>query len=278
MSALAHDIDPDHTEAEAVQGAYVYGIVRARDWASSSVFHQPPLPGAETPHIVWSGERGVIVSPMIMGEIDPTRRNMMAHTKVLEEAMAMGPVLPVRFGTLADRPEALSTILDDHGTDLDTLFARIAGRVELGVKVFWNMERLFAEIGEEDSKIRQLREKLAGTSEAQSYYQRIDLGRRIEDALAVKREQEAAALMALLSPLAEETRTPAVTEDRMVLNGAFLVEAAREAAFDAVVEDIRTRQEERVTVRYVGPVPPYSFITLSIDWSPAEYPAFSGTP
>ncbi len=282
MTALAHDLSheetPSQTEWEPGHGAYVYGIVRAQDWASSGPFHQPALPGGDTPRIVWSGDRGVIVSSMPMGEIDPTRRNMMAHTKILEEAMAMGPVLPVRFGTLADRPEMLGQVLEAHSTDLESLFMRIAGRVELGVKVFWNMERLFTEISEEDTKIRQLRDKLAGTSEAQSYYQRIDLGRRIEDALAVKRDQEAAELMALLEPLAVEIETPAVTEDRMILNGAFLVEASREAAFDAVVEDIKARQEERVTLRYVGPVPPYSFVNLSIDWSPAEYPASSGTP
>ncbi len=260
--------DSDEAALEGPLGAYVYGVVRLGDRAEDEGFLQPPMPGAGPATIVEAGEYGVIVSAMAIGDVDPTRRNLLAHTRILEEAMRAGPVLPVRFGTIADDPDQLSPILDAHGEDFTRLFARIEGKVELGVKAFWDMERLFAEVGADDPKIRQLKEQLQGSSEAKTYYQRIDLGRRIEDAIDAKREAEASDLLRLLTPLATEVEITQPTEDRMVLNAAFLVEAGREAAFDAVVADIRAREDGRMTLRYIGPVPAYSFVSLSIDWSP----------
>lgn len=265
MTALARSVSDDQLAPDPSEGCYVYGVVRADDGAR--VLEQAPVPGAGPAHVVRAGELGVVVSAVPLGDVDPSRRNLLAHTRILEEAMEQGPILPVRFGTIADHPDALGAILERHGEELSALFAKVENRVELGVKAFWNMQVVFAEIIEDNTKIRQLKDQLQGSSEARTYYQRIDLGRRIEDAMAVKREEDAAVLSACFAPLAAEIETAKATEDRMVLNAAFLVDADREAAFDAVVEDVRNRQGARMTLRYVGPVPPYSFVNLSIDWS-----------
>ncbi len=261
MTALAHEMSAEETE-----GSYVYGVVRRRE--APSEFSQTPLPGAGDIRIVTAGDLGVIVSPMPIEEVDPSRRNLLAHTRVLEEAMETGSVLPVRFGTIAETPSLLREILDHHAEDLHDLFDHIDGRIELGVKALWNMEQVFAEITVENPKLQQLKEQLTGSNEARTYYQRIDLGRRIEDAMNAKRETEAAQLMGLMTPFAVDARIAKATEDRMVVNAAFLVDAQREQAFDAVIQDIRAREGERMSLRYVGPVPPYSFVDLKIDWSP----------
>jgi hypothetical protein len=52
----------------------------------------------------------------------------------------------------------------------------------------------------------------------------------------------------------------------MVLNRAFLVPRAAEAAFDAAVARIAERFGDRLEFRYVGPVPPFNFVSLRADW------------
>lgn len=57
-----------------------------------------------------------------------------------------------------------------------------------------------------------------------------------------------------------------VRADRMVLNAAFLVEREREAEFDDAVRRLGERFEDQFLFKYVGPVPPYNFVSITIQW------------
>ena len=63
-----------------------------------------------------------------------------------------------------------------------------------------------------------------------------------------------------------KTRTNKITSDRMVLNAAFLVDAAKEPDVDAVVRELSEDLSERLMFKYVGPVPPYNFVNIVVNW------------
>jgi hypothetical protein len=50
----------------------------------------------------------------------------------------------------------------------------------------------------------------------------------------------------------------------MILNAAFLVERAREKAFDEKVKEVSRRYEEVLTFKYTGPWPPYNFVNIKL--------------
>jgi hypothetical protein len=225
------------------------------------------------------GERGDVVhtvsfmslaavvsdSPVI--EYDSSRRNMMAHTLVLEEVMREFTILPVRFGTVAPGVEAIQEkVLKRRYGELNGLLNEMEGRVELGLKAFWYEEVIFHEVVEENPAIRSLRDSLMGRTAEETYYDRIRLGEMVEAAMAKKRDEDAEKILARLRPLVYQTRANKVITDRMVVNAAFLVEEGRGLEFDQAIQQLDAEMGRRLIFKYVGPVPPYNFVNIVVHW------------
>jgi hypothetical protein len=83
------------------------------------------------PHVVRWGELAAIVGAKpLPGE--PDERSFWHHEQVVEAAMARGPVLPMRFGSVVDDITGfLAARHDEFAAALD----RVRGAVELGVRV-----------------------------------------------------------------------------------------------------------------------------------------------
>jgi hypothetical protein len=204
-------------------------------------------------------------SPAI--EYDSSRRNMMAHTAVLEEVMREFTILPVRFGIVApDENAILEQILKRRYDEFDRLLHGMEDRIELGLKIFWYEDVALREIIEENDVIKQLRDNLAGRPAEETYYERIRLGELVEQAMNKKRAADADSILKRLNPIARDSRVNKIITDRMVLNAAFLVRRGREAEFDAAVQQLDREMAQRMMFKYVGSAPPYNFVNIVIKW------------
>ncbi len=250
-------------------GTYVYGIAPARAFGEGSrVLASPGVGGpGSVVRTVADGDLVALVSdaPSLRPRI--SRENLAAHQRVLEEAIGRVDVLPVSFGTVATSDEEVrEKLLRRNPEELREELARIRGCVELDLRVLWRRERLFAEVVADDAEIQALRDSLASRPPESSTYERVHLGRMVEAAVSRKREEEAELILDALEPLAVETQVNDNAGDMMVLNASFLVEKERVPAFDTRVEAIGERQERRLIFRYVGPLAPYNFVNLSVNW------------
>src|SRR5205085_12025429 len=81
-----------------------------------------------------------------------------------------------------------------------------------------------------------------------------------------KADAEVASRLDVLEPLAVETRVNENQTDLMLLNAAFLVDKGQEQAFDARVQALSEAQAGRQIFQYVGPLPPYNFVDLRLQW------------
>ena len=208
-----------------------------------------------------------VVSDSREDRYDINRENLMAHQRVVEEAMTRSDVLPVAFGTVASSDREVQEKLLKR--ELDQLYRNleyVRGRVELDLKVLWNRERLFSEIAAERDDICALRDSIARRPPDSTYYERIHLGELTEAAVNLKRDQEGEILLEALEPLAVETRLNRILAETLILNAAFLVEKSRVPAFDASVQGLGEVEAERLIFQYVGPLPPYNFVNLSVSW------------
>jgi hypothetical protein len=252
------------------EARYVYGRVDAAFAPTPDAEASPPwgvgVCGAAVRLMTSRGGVAALISAVAPGPVAQTRRNMLAHTAVLERAMARLTVLPVRFGTIAPNATTLAACLARNDAAFRQALAEIEGRVELGVKASWREGVVFAEIIAGDAELCRLRDRLRSRPAQETYYERVELGRRVEAALAQRRAAEAATIIAMLAPLAERSAELRALDDDMIVNHAFLVPRAREQAFDARMEHVAERCGARVALRYVGPVPPYNFVTLRADW------------
>ena len=208
-----------------------------------------------------------VVSDTPIQEYEESRRNMMAHTLVLEEVMRQCTILPVRFGTVAPSADAvLEQVLKRRFGGLISTFEEVENRIELGVKAFWYEGVIFQEIVEQNPTIRSLRDSLKTRKAEETFYERIRLGEMIEAAMEKKRDEDSEIILEKLRPLVCKSRVNKVITDKMVLNAAFLVDRLREPEFDEAMRILDAEMQKRVMFKYVGPVPPYNFVNIVIHW------------
>ena len=210
---------------------------------------------------------GAVLSPSPVKEYPITRANTLAHQKVMETVMADYPMLPVRFGTIAEGLEMIrEKVLKDRYKELKDLLQYHRDKVELGLKALWpQMEAVFNEIIEENREIKRLKQRLmsgrGGTQRDQ-----VKLGEMVKKALETKKGREERELLQNLKGLSVEHKTNRVFGDQMITNSAFLVKKEQEKAFDQAVDTLSHRYNGRMKLKYVGPVPPCNFVEIVVRW------------
>ncbi|MBI4216870.1 MAG: GvpL/GvpF family gas vesicle protein [Chloroflexi bacterium] len=251
------------------QGKYLYCVIpcpQERVFAGAA-----PLGGGEVPvHTVpWDG-LAAVVSDSPPGGCEATRVQLLAHQRVVERVMAEFTLLPVQFGTVARPPSPLQDLrrlLERKSQELTRLLGEVEGRVELGLKARWRDDKaIWEEILTEQLPLRRLRDSLRDQPPEVVRVEGRVLGERLKQALEEKKAREAADLLDTLRPLAERIRENPPLGDAMVLNAAFLVAKSREPAFDQEVEGLSQALGPRLAFKYVGPVPPYNFVNLVVNW------------
>ena len=111
-----------------------------------------------------------------------------------------------------------------------------------------------------------MRDSLKTRQAVETYYERIQLGEKIEAAMEKKRNDDSEKILEKLRPLVHKSRENKIVTDKMILNAAFLVDRLREPEFDQAMQELDTAMQNRVMFKYVGPVPPYNFVNLVIHW------------
>ncbi|MCZ7596146.1 MAG: GvpL/GvpF family gas vesicle protein [Hyphomicrobium sp.] len=253
-----------HTESDVAQ--YLYCVLRCRE--------------PRTFDTLGIGERGDIVHTINVGDLavaasnsplpryDNTRRNMMAHMRVLDEVMTEYTVLPIRFDCVAPSPKTVrEQLLKARHKELSALLDQMEGRIEMGLKAFWYEDIVFQEIVQKNPTIRRMRDGLAGRSVEETYYDRIRLGELVEAELKARRGRDAETILERLRPLAEKTQVNPTIADHMVLNAALLIARAREQEFNAAVRSLDSDIGGRLLIKSVGPVAPYNFVNVSMRWA-----------
>jgi hypothetical protein len=131
--------------------------------------------------------------------------------------------------------------------------------VQLGVKGEYEEDVLLREVVREAPAVKALRERVRTLPEAAGYYDRIRLGELVAAGIARLREADTARALEQLAPLAVDVRVeePAGADGAFAL--AFLVRRDGVDAFGRGVGALIEALGDRVEVRFVGPLPPYSF-------------------
>jgi signal transduction histidine kinase len=249
-------------------GTYIYCVARAQRFENdNSPFATAGMGGHDQVRILTYDDLAAVVSDAPQDQYAISRENLLAHQRVVTQAMTRSDVLPVAFGTVAESDQQVQEqLLQGMADDLRQALDYVGGRLELDLSVLWNEERLIADIVAENDDIRTLRDSLAGQSPEATHYERVQLGEMIAAAIQRKSDAEAASLLDTLEPLAVETQVNDNLSDMMLLNAAFLVDKSQEQAFDARVQAFGEAQAGRQIFRYLGPLPPYNFVDIRVHW------------
>jgi Mg2+ and Co2+ transporter CorA len=250
-------------EATVVEeGKYVYCIIkslRERDFGQIGIGE-----GNSTVYTVRFGDLAAVVSDTPIRIYDPTRENVLAHEFVNETVMREYTVIPMSFGTLFRTEEDIVELLKSTYQAFDDVLEKMKDKIEFGLKVLWDREKVVASIEEEHEEIRRLRDEINRNASSSTYFARMQLGRLVEAALEDAGNQYVRDIHEALKPAAVASRSNKPIGDRMILNAAFLVDRDRERTFDDAVKEISRKYEALLTFKYTGPWPPYNFVNIKL--------------
>ncbi|MBD2359651.1 GvpL/GvpF family gas vesicle protein [Anabaena minutissima FACHB-250] len=193
-----------------------------------------------------------------------SRRNLISHEKVLEEAMQEGfrTLLPLRFGLVVKNWDTVITqLIQPYKNKLQELFQKLNGTREVSVKIFWDTKAELQAMMESNPDLKQQRDQMEGKT--LSMEEIIHIGQLIESNLAARKDSVIQAFFNELKPLASEVIESDPMTEEMIYNAAFLIPWENESLFSERVEAIDQNFTERLRIRYNNFTAPYTFAQIS---------------
>jgi hypothetical protein len=184
-----------------------------------------------------------------------------AHEEVLQRvAAATTAIVPLRFGSIHRDLRDVETLLDERRGPFERALAHVRGRVEVGVKGWFDPRRDDAAATAPTGRAyleRRREERSRGESETAE----------LEDAL---HEIHATLLALAVDGVLNRPQPRELTgrPERMVLNAAYLVPAGDEALAGAVAELAARHRGRGLLLEVTGPWPPHNFVDLGGEQQP----------
>jgi hypothetical protein len=249
---------------------WAYGIARARDPLPVG---RPGVGGGPCLRVEMGG-LVLLASPVPRNEFDRDRlhqnlndlnwleRTARAHEAVLDEAVSVATVMPLRLCSLFESERSIKRVLTRERHRFEAALVALAGRSEWAVKVLVDRARtldaIAASLPPDDVQRGDGRAYLARRKQERAR-------REAADALAVSVSDEinivlrAEAVASVARP--PQNRALARYTGDMLLNAAYLVEAERTDRLRALVDELNAAHLRLgITVELSGPWPPYNFV------------------
>ncbi|MBI2565817.1 MAG: GvpL/GvpF family gas vesicle protein [Candidatus Schekmanbacteria bacterium] len=215
--------------------------------------------------VVRAGAIAFITSAFHGREVRPQRANIAAHHAVLQALMQSSVAfLPVAFGVVAPSLSNLQALLAANEATIAEELDRLAGKVELTLKVSWDVPNIYEFFVFRNPELAELRDRLQNKWGPSSRDERIALGRTFESLLHDARERHRANVEAILENVALEIHEGPVKREEQVMNLTCLVERARATEFEQAVFAAAALFDDNYAFDYSGPFPPFHFVRVAL--------------
>jgi hypothetical protein len=188
------------------------------------------------------------------------------HDRIVEQVMRMGPVLPVKFGTVFSSEQALRLAVDQMGDGIAHVLDRLADKEEWAAKVFIDAAKAREWLLATDPVLAARRRDLPAAAgrrylQAKSVDAEVDtVLRHWRASVAEEIQGELGGYGMALHPLKLQPRNVSGRGADMALNLAMLVKRNRVAALEARVRELAGAfADQGIVLEVTGPWPPYHF-------------------
>ena len=240
---------------------YVYGVLRAaEEYPASEV---TGVAGAEVRRVE-EGTLAALVSDLEEASL-VAPREVRNHWRVLEKVAEDATILPARFGTVMEGDDAVrERLLRGNAEHLEAVLGDLTGRTQVNVTGRYEEEPLLVDVVKRSPEVAALRERVRTLARDAAYYDRIRLGELVAAEIARRREEDADDALKQLEDVAVAARVEEPKTADTAFNLSFLVDRRRVDAFSRGVAALAERNGGRMQIRYVGPLPPYSFAEANL--------------
>lgn len=241
-------------------GKYLYAIVdgaESRDYGNCGI-------EAATVYTICEGGVAAVVSDIPNKKIRPERRHLATHQGVLKQLMAEAVPLPVSFGVIIDDRRTIHKILNRNKKTLLEQLHRVSGKVEMGLRVAWNVPNIFEYFIHLHPELRMARDRFFSGRREPSQEDKIELGRMFDHQHTEDREAHTVKVEDVLSGYCSETRRGKCRDERQVMNLACLVEKHAQQEFEKGIFEAAQLFDDSFTFDFSGPWPPHNFVNIDL--------------
>jgi hypothetical protein len=246
---------------QAQKGRYLYAVIPG---PLERLFDFSGLNGSPV-YTITNGKVAAVVSNMADGRVRPERRHLAAQQGVLKGLMRAVPaLLPMAFGIIADGPKAVKRILSRNQADFLRQLGRVSGKVEMGLRVSWDVPNIFEYFVNTHEELRGARDRLVSPGRHPSQEDQVELGRLFDRLLKEDRELYTSQVEEVLAHSCRELKGSPCRSEMEVMNLACLVAREQEAAFEADVFSAARLFDNSFAFDYNGPWAPHNFVDLDL--------------
>lgn len=242
-------------------GLYLYAVV---DCGENLSFKLEGMDGA-TVRAISDGSIAAVVSEVPNAKIRPERRRLANHHEVLKSLRDEFTVLPMTFGLIANGPAAVRDILARHHGALREQICRVAGKVEMGLRVCWDVANIFEYFVATQAELRALRDHVFRGGRQPTKDELIDLGRSFDRLLSSERAELTLSVTQVLRTRSFEIKELKPRDEREIMNLACLVGQNLRKEFEEGIVEAARRFDQHFAFDFNGPWLPYNFVEMSLE-------------
>lgn len=239
---------------------YLYGLIhhgQAIDFGPIG-FDEAPV------QAVPAGLFAAVIGPPPTGDLqripkEGLVKRLLSHQSTLETIMKRFFVLPFKFGTMVKDESELEKIVHEGKDFLSARFEKVKDSVEIDVVATWEVRQILQEISEQDPEIIACKEEMAHGKGDRAFVGML-LAQALKQRASEWRHHITEGLRSCTTASAEHD----LLNDQMILNSSFLIGKGEEEKFYHAVDEFNLHFKERLHFKCVGPLPPYSFATITL--------------
>ena len=251
---------PSAHQAAASTRKYLYAVIARvpqEDYGPSGI-------NGGIVYTIAKGRVAAVVSDLPNEKIRPERRHLSVHQQVLQKLLGRTTPLPMSFGIIADSAKAVEKILSTNQEAFLEQLTRVAGKVEMGLRVAWDVPNIFEYFVNTHPELRAARDRFLGGQREPTQEEKIEVGRLFDRILQEDRETHTDKLESILSPRCCEIKRNKCRDEQGVMNLACLVGNQALAEFEAGIFEAAQLFDNNFAFHYNGPWAPHSFVTMNL--------------
>jgi hypothetical protein len=241
-------------------GEYLYAIAAL---AKDRTFNIAGIDGGAV-YSVRNGRVAAVVSDCARQKLRPERAHLAAHKEVLKRLMLESTVLPMAFGTIADDVKAVRQLLSLNQEVFLEQLKRVAGKVEMGLRVKWDVPNIFEYFIDIHPELRAARDRLLGNQREPRQEDRIELGQLFDRILNDDREAHSEKLEEALAPCCAEIKRSPLRNVNEVANLNCLVGRNDQKQLEEAVFQAARLFDNNYAFDLNGPWAPHNFVEMDL--------------
>ena len=247
-------------------GLFVYGFIRATEARGTGI---PGVEHAglksEVTVIAIGGVGAVVSDASVRDKVMPTRKNLDTHSRVIREFVASAAIIPMSFGQIVKNVAALEKFLKANTSAIMKELDRLDGKVEMSLRVRWDVENIFEYFVAEDRELAEARDRIFSRSVTPTQAEKMELGRLFEERLLEERSKHTEKVLSRVRTTAKDVKVNTPKGEKTVMELVLLVDRQKVGQFEERVHEVAESFPNQYTFDFNGPWAPFSFVQLELE-------------